>query len=73
MRSTIHKHLILDDAILNGDSNEENKGMALVNLIDIKKQNINTFLEFASAFVSVIIKESQGFSKVKVIFDKYEN
>ena len=36
---------MLDDAILNGDSNEENKviifdGMAIVNLIDVKKQKL---------------------------------
>ena len=68
--------VMLDDAILNGDSNEENKviifdGMAIVNLIDIKKQKIKTCLEFANAFVSIIIKESQGFSEVRVIFDRY--
>ena len=36
---------MLDDAILNGDSNEENKviifdGMTIVNLIDVKKQKL---------------------------------
>ena len=46
--------VILDDAILNGESNKENAvnsfdGMAIVNLIDIKKQKIKTCLKFANA------------------------
>ena len=68
--------VMLNDAILNGDSNEQSKviifdGMAIVNLIDTKKQKIKTCLEFAHAFVNIIIKESQGFSEVRVIFDRY--
>ena len=67
---------MLDDAILDGDSNEENKviifdGMAIVNLIDIKKQKIKICLEFASAFFSITIKKLQGFSEVRVTFDRY--
>ena len=45
--------VILDDAILNRESNEENTvnifdGMTIVNLINIKKQKIKTCLEFAN-------------------------
>ena len=46
-------------------------GMVIVNLIDIKKQKIKTCLEFANAFLSIIHNESQGFSEVRVIFDRY--
>ena len=68
--------VMLDDAILNGESNEESKviifdGMAIVNLVDIKKQKIKTCLELANVFVSIIIEESQGFNQVKVMFDRY--
>ena len=58
---------MLDDAIMNSESREEKKviifdGMAILNLIDIKKQKIKTCLEFANALLSIIHNESQGFS-----------
>ena len=49
--------VMLDDAALNRESNEENKviifdGMPVVNLTGIKKQTIKTCFEFANAFVT---------------------
>ena len=60
--------VMLDNETLDGDSNEENKviifdGIAIVNLIDIKKQKIKICLEFASAFFSITIKDYKVLAK----------
>ena len=46
-------------------------GMAVVNRIDIQKQKgiIKTCQDFADVFSKIILKESQGFPEVSVLFD----
>ena len=46
-------------------------GMAVVNKLDIEKMKLKSGSEFASAFVQKMEKETQGFEKVHVIFDRY--
>ena len=49
-------------------------GMAVVNRIDIQKQKriIKTCRDFADVFSNIILKETQGFSEVRVLFDRYD-
>ena len=49
-------------------------GMAVVNRIEIQKQKdvIKTCRDFADVFSKIILKESQGFPKVHVLFDRYD-
>ena len=46
--------------------------MAVVNRIDIQEQKgtIKTCQDFADVFSKVILKESQGFLEVRVLFDR---
>ena len=45
--------------------------MAVVNKLDIDKMKLKSGSESASAFVQKVEKETQGFDKVRVIFDRY--
>ena len=49
--------------------------MAVVNRIDIQKQNgiIKTCRDFAVMFPKIILNESQGFPEVRVLFDRCDN
>ena len=47
-------------------------GMAIVNKIDIKKNNINNCLDFAFSFVHLVEREVSQFDEVRVIFDRYD-
>ena len=49
-------------------------GMAAVNRIDIQKQKgiIKTCRDFAEVFSKIILKGSQGFPEVRVLFDRYD-
>ena len=48
--------------------------MAVVNRIDIQEQKgfIKTCQDFAYVFSNIILKESQGFPKVHVLFNRYD-
>ena len=48
--------------------------MAVVNTIDIQEQKgiIKTCQDFADVFSKTIVKESQGFPEVRVLFDRYD-
>ena len=48
--------------------------MAVVNTIDIqeKKGIIKPCQDFADVFSKIILKESQGFPEVRVLFDRYD-
>ena len=48
--------------------------MAVVNRIDIQEQKgfIKTCQNFAYVFSKIILKESQGFPKVRVLFNRYD-
>ena len=48
--------------------------MAVVNRIDIQEQKgiIKTCQDFADVFSNIFLKESQGFSEVRVLFDRYD-
>ena len=43
----------------------------MVNKLDIDKMKLKSGSESASAFVQKVEKETQGFDKVRVIFDRY--
>ena len=49
--------------------------MAVINRIDIQEQKgiIKTCQDFTDAFSKIIVKESQGFPEVYVLFDRYED
>ena len=49
-------------------------GMAVVNRTDIQKQKgiIITCRDFPDVFSKIILKESQGFPEVRVLFDRYD-
>ena len=48
--------------------------MAVVNRIDIHEQKgiIKTCQDFGDVFSKIILKESQGFPEVRVLFDRYD-
>ena len=48
--------------------------MAVVNRIDIHEQKgiIKTCQDFGDVFSKIILKESQGFPEVRVLFERYE-
>ena len=48
--------------------------MAVVNRIDIQEQKgiIKTCQDFADVFSNIFLEESQGFSEVRVLFDRYD-
>ena len=48
--------------------------MAVVNRIDIQEQKgiIKTYKDFADVFSKIILKESQGFTEVRVLFGRYD-
>ena len=48
--------------------------MAVVNRIDIheRKGIIKTCQDFADVFSKIILKESQGFPEVRVLFERYD-
>ena len=48
--------------------------MVVVNRIDIQEQKgiIKTCQDFADVFSKIIVKESQGFPEVHVLFDWYD-
>ena len=45
--------------------------MAVLNKLDIDKMKLKSGSESASAFVQKVEKETQGFDKVHVIFNRY--
>ena len=49
--------------------------MAVINRIDIQEQKgiIKTCQDFTDVFSKIIVKESQGFPEVYVLFDRYED
>ena len=48
--------------------------MAVVNRIDIQEQKsiIKIYQDFADVFSKIILKESHGFTEVRVLFDRYD-
>ena len=48
--------------------------MAVINRIAIQEQKgiIKTCQDFAYVFSKAIVKESQGFPEVRVLFDRYD-
>ena len=48
--------------------------MAVINRIAIQEQKgiIKTCQDFADVFSKAIVKESQGFLEVRVLFDRYD-
>ena len=45
--------------------------MTIANMIDIQKSKLKTCKEFADMFSVILLKESDKFSEVCVIFDSY--
>ena len=45
--------------------------MAVANRVDIKKEKIKTYNEFATSFINIIKREPLSYYEVRIIFDKY--
>ena len=46
--------------------------MVVVNRVDIKKEKIKTYDEFATSFINMIKRESLSYNELRIIFDRYK-